>query len=134
VCVRVGVYHGSECLCGILNTGDSSGAILEWNKELEFDMEVCDLPRMSRLCLVIYGIYDRRRKANQTPATYKVKTGKKAKGKEKEIVPLAWVNTPFFDYRNHLCVGTQKLLAWPVTEELPPDLLNPIGTVASNPL
>ncbi|XP_070560385.1 phosphatidylinositol 4,5-bisphosphate 3-kinase catalytic subunit beta isoform-like [Ptychodera flava] len=125
-CVRAGVYHGGESLCEIVNTKEKVGTDPIWNEELEFDINVCDIPRMARLCLVIYGLCDR-----------KLIKGKKAKktkeGREKEKVPLAWVNTNFFDYRNQLSQGHLQLSAWPVTEEPPPDMLNYIGTVSQNP-
>ncbi|XP_077998659.1 phosphatidylinositol 4,5-bisphosphate 3-kinase catalytic subunit beta isoform-like [Glandiceps talaboti] len=122
-CVRAGIYHGGESLCKLCVTKESSGTNPVWNEELEFDINLCDLPRMARLCLVVMGI---------TPS--KTKKGKKGKeGRDKEKIPLAWVNTTFFDYRNQLCQGLVQMSAWPVTEELPPDLLNYIGTVSPNP-
>jgi len=47
----------------------------------------------------------------------------------KEIIPLAWVNIPVFDYQGVLRSGEYKLHMWPVTDEklLTEELLNPIG-------
>jgi len=46
-----------------------------------------------------------------------------------EIIPLAWVNIPVFDYKGTLRSGEHKLYMWPITDEdiLTEELLNPIG-------
>jgi len=48
----------------------------------------------------------------------------------KEVIPLAWVNIPVFDYKGTLRSGEHKLFMWPVTDEalLTEEQLNPIGT------
>jgi len=47
----------------------------------------------------------------------------------KDIIPLAWVNIPVFDYQGTLRSGEHKLYMWPITDEdiLTEELLNPIG-------
>ena len=62
VAVRVGVYHGGEALCDIQKTRPESGSAPLWNQFLDFDLAVCDIPRMARLCLVIYGMYGDKKK------------------------------------------------------------------------
>ena len=49
----------------------------------------------------------------------------------KEIIPLAWVNIPVFDYKGTLRSGEHNLYMWPITDEdiLSEELLNPIGTI-----
>ena len=54
MCVRAGIYHGGESLCDIKNTRPESGSEPVWNEGLDFDLSINDLPRMARLCLVIY--------------------------------------------------------------------------------
>ena len=54
--VRAGIYHGGEPLCDITNTRAESGSNPAWNQFLDFDLKVADIPRMARLCLVIYGV------------------------------------------------------------------------------
>jgi len=51
----------------------------------------------------------------------------------KDIVPLAWVNIPVFDYKGILQSGEHRLFMWPVTDEdiLTEEQLNPIGTSLS---
>ncbi len=34
-----------------------AAAIWHWNENIEFDIDVCDLPRGARLCFAIYAIY-----------------------------------------------------------------------------
>ncbi|XP_029206897.2 phosphatidylinositol 4,5-bisphosphate 3-kinase catalytic subunit beta isoform-like [Acropora millepora] len=116
VCVRAGIYHGSEALCDIVTTKPEGGSNPMWNEYLDFDLDVCNIPRMARLCLVIYSIYvDRRRTRN----------------KRSESIPVAWVNTTLFDYQGKLRQGELQLFAWPVPETMA-DQLNPVGTVVSN--
>jgi len=47
----------------------------------------------------------------------------------KEVIPLAWVNIPVFDYKGTLRSGEHQLYMWQVTDEalLTEELLNPIG-------
>lgn len=54
--VRAGIYHGGEALCDIKSTRAESGSNPTWNQFLDFDLKVADIPRMARLCLVIYGV------------------------------------------------------------------------------
>ena len=70
MCVRAGIYHGAEPLCDIKSTTpQEAGTILVWDEYLDFDdLKVCDLPRMARLCLVIYcySASKRKQKARRT--------------------------------------------------------------------
>lgn len=115
--VRAGIYHGGEALCDIKSTRPENGANATWNEFLDFDLRVADIPRMARLCLVIYGV-------TSSPQ-------KKPKKKKEETIPVAWVNTTLFDYQGKLRQGPMKLFAWPVPETMA-DQLNPVGTVVSN--
>lgn len=55
--MRAGIYHGAEALCDITSTRPESGSNPSWNQYLDFDLNMVDIPRMARLCLVIYGVY-----------------------------------------------------------------------------
>uniref|UniRef100_A0A671TZY7 Phosphatidylinositol-4,5-bisphosphate 3-kinase, catalytic subunit delta n=1 Tax=Sparus aurata TaxID=8175 RepID=A0A671TZY7_SPAAU len=59
-----------------------------WDQKLEFDINVADLPRMSRLCFALYAVI------------------------EKDC-PIAWVNTMVFDYKDQLKTGEFLLSTWP---------------------
>ena len=69
--MRAGIYHGSEALCDIINTKPEGGSNPAWNEFLDFDLNVNDIPRMARLCLVIYSVYvDRRRTRGRRREVY----------------------------------------------------------------
>ena len=46
-----------------------------------------------------------------------------------DVVPLAWVNIPVFDYTDILRTGSLQLYMWPINDDaiLSEELLNPIG-------
>lgn len=52
------MFHGGKSLCESQKT---TGKLVEDGKveckeELTFDLKVCDIPRMARLCFVVYEI------------------------------------------------------------------------------
>lgn len=55
--VYCGLYHGSELLCKtvVSNEVDASSEP-QWEQNLDFEINVCDLPRMTRLSLALYAI------------------------------------------------------------------------------
>ena len=65
VCVRAGIYHGGEALCDIANTRPQNSSSPKWNEFLDFNLSVCDIPLMARLCLVIYVVDEKRRRTNR---------------------------------------------------------------------
>uniref|UniRef100_A0A669F3T8 phosphatidylinositol-4,5-bisphosphate 3-kinase n=1 Tax=Oreochromis niloticus TaxID=8128 RepID=A0A669F3T8_ORENI len=116
--VQAGLFHGSELLCKVVTSSEvtvSSEPL--WNQKLEFDINVADLPRMSRLCFALYGVIEKTKKPRGT---------KKKNKKAVSDCPIAWVNTMVFDYKDQLKTGEFHLSTWP-------DLLNPMGTVEKNP-
>ncbi|KAK3099967.1 hypothetical protein FSP39_012674 [Pinctada imbricata] len=109
--VYAGLFHGPQTLC-VIHTNDVIvyNGSCHWRKELEFSLNVQDLPQSCRLCLSLH-----------------LKKGK-------ELTMLTWVNIPVFNYKNRLIQGTYKLPMWPRQEHI--ELIencNPIGTVSSNP-
>ncbi|XP_072040803.1 phosphatidylinositol 4,5-bisphosphate 3-kinase catalytic subunit beta isoform-like isoform X2 [Amphiura filiformis] len=112
--VRAAIYHGGEqlgdCFTSIRET---TGVNPEWNEEFEANITVANLPRMARLCILVTG-----------------KSYLKPKRSGREVIPLAWVNTTFFNYKNQLRMGRYKLYMWPALEDTD---LNPLGTVESYP-
>ncbi|KAF3848074.1 hypothetical protein F7725_021102 [Dissostichus mawsoni] len=87
--VRAGLFHGTELLCKPAVSSESSGRSDHTWKDstLEFDLSVCDLPRMTRLCFAIYAVMDKH-------------------------YPIAWVNTMVFDYKGQLKTGDIILHCW----------------------
>ena len=70
--VRAGIYHGAEALCDITSTRSESGSNPSWNQYLDFDLNMVDIPRMARLCLVIYGVYVTTRKTRRRAKEVKI--------------------------------------------------------------
>uniref|UniRef100_A0A6Q2XC31 phosphatidylinositol-4,5-bisphosphate 3-kinase n=1 Tax=Esox lucius TaxID=8010 RepID=A0A6Q2XC31_ESOLU len=115
--VRAGLFHGTELLCKPAVSSESSGRSEHvWNRMLEFDIQVSDLPRMARLCFAVYAIMD------------KVKNRSAARH-----YPIAWVNTMVFDYKGQLKTGDITLHSWSSFPDELEEMLNPIGTIQTNP-
>uniref|UniRef100_A0A8C7Z4R8 phosphatidylinositol-4,5-bisphosphate 3-kinase n=1 Tax=Oryzias sinensis TaxID=183150 RepID=A0A8C7Z4R8_9TELE len=131
--VRAGLFHGTELLCKPAVSSESSGRSnhsLE-NNTLEFEISVCDLPRMTRLCFAIYAIMEKvKKKSYKNPHINKYQTIRKA---GKVHYPIAWVNTMVFDYKGQLKTGDMILHCWSSFPDELEEMLNPIGTVRINP-
>lgn len=57
--VQAGLFHGGKSLCESQKTAErvvSKDGNIEWEEDLTFDLKVCDIPRMARLCFVVYEI------------------------------------------------------------------------------
>lgn len=79
--VRAGLFHGTELLCKPIVSSEISGRNDHvWNEPLEFDINVCDLPRMARLCFVVYAVMDKmkNKKSAKTLNPSKYQTIRKA--------------------------------------------------------
>uniref|UniRef100_A0A671SHC1 phosphatidylinositol-4,5-bisphosphate 3-kinase n=1 Tax=Sinocyclocheilus anshuiensis TaxID=1608454 RepID=A0A671SHC1_9TELE len=123
--VRAGLFHGTELLCKTAVSSESSSRSEHvWNKTLEFDIAVCDLPRMARLCFAIYAVMDKVKKQRSTKNTHLNKY---------QTIP--WVNTMVFDYRGQLKTGNvlRKCLFFLCVADELEEMLNPIGTIQTNP-
>ncbi|XP_064423864.1 phosphatidylinositol 4,5-bisphosphate 3-kinase catalytic subunit delta isoform [Latimeria chalumnae] len=121
--VQAGLFHGSEMLCKTVSSQEVNMCSEPcWNQKLEFDINICDLPRMTRLCFVLYGVLEKAKKARST----------KKKSKKADC-PIAWVNIMVFDYKDQLKTGIYWLYTWPSVPDDKGELLNPMGTVQSNP-
>lgn len=67
--VRAGLFHGTELLCKtIVSTEISGRSDHVWNEVLEFEINVCDLPRMARLCFAVYAVMDKMKTKKSTKA------------------------------------------------------------------
>uniref|UniRef100_A0A4W4HEK6 phosphatidylinositol-4,5-bisphosphate 3-kinase n=1 Tax=Electrophorus electricus TaxID=8005 RepID=A0A4W4HEK6_ELEEL len=121
--VQAGLFHGGELLCKVVTSSEVSVCSDPvWDQKLVFDINLCDLPRMSRLCFTLYGVLEKTKKQRST----------KKKNKKADC-PLAWVNTMVFDYKDQLKTGEFLLSTWPSAPDDKGDLLNPMGTVERNP-
>lgn len=125
LCLRVGIYHGDEIMCSPQNTKPAYliDSCVDWDEQLAFDLKLSDIPRMARLCFLLYAC-DKR--ANKKGAGT---VGRKFKDGRQEIVTLSWLNLSLFDYRDMLRTGDRLVYMWPITDDslLSEELLNPIG-------
>ncbi|XP_068601187.1 phosphatidylinositol 4,5-bisphosphate 3-kinase catalytic subunit beta isoform [Brachionichthys hirsutus] len=132
--VRAGLFHGAELLGKPAVSGETSGRSDHTWKDgtLEFELAVCDLPRMTRLCFVIYAVMDKVKKQKSTKNSHanKCQTIRKA---GKVLYPIAWVNTMVFDYKGQLKTGDIILHCWSSFPDELEEMLNPIGTIQTNP-
>lgn len=54
-----GLFHGGKSLCESQKTSEklvSKDGECEWEEDVTFELAVCNIPRMARLCLVVYEI------------------------------------------------------------------------------
>uniref|UniRef100_A0A8B9MFF8 Phosphatidylinositol 4,5-bisphosphate 3-kinase catalytic subunit beta isoform n=1 Tax=Accipiter nisus TaxID=211598 RepID=A0A8B9MFF8_9AVES len=131
--VRAGLFHGTELLCKTIVSTEISGRSDHiWNEVLEFEINVCDLPRMARLCFAVYAVMDKMKTKKSTKAMNpsKYQTIRKA---GKVHYPVAWVNTMVFDYKGQLKNGELVLHSWSSFPDELEEMLNPMGTVQTNP-
>lgn len=129
--IQVGLFHGGKSLCEKQKTSEktmqTATGTVEWNETLKFDLKVSNLPRMTRLCLVVFEIA----KKSGGLRARRIKDS----NKEMYIIPIAWVNTTIYDYKNQLKTGDVTLYTWSYSEDsADEDLgLHPLGTVEPNP-
>uniref|UniRef100_A0A5F7ZR11 phosphatidylinositol-4,5-bisphosphate 3-kinase n=1 Tax=Macaca mulatta TaxID=9544 RepID=A0A5F7ZR11_MACMU len=131
--VRAGLFHGTELLCKTIVSSEVSGKNDHiWNEPLEFDINICDLPRMARLCFAVYAVLDKvkTKKSTKTINPSKYQTIRKA---GKVHYPVAWVNTMVFDFKGQLRTGDIILHSWSSFPDELEEMLNPMGTVQTNP-
>ncbi|OWK57627.1 Phosphatidylinositol 4,5-bisphosphate 3-kinase catalytic subunit beta isoform [Lonchura striata] len=118
--VRAGLFHGTELLCKTTVSTEISGRSDHvWNEVLEFEINVCDLPRMARLCFAVYAVMDKMKTKKSTKAMNpsKYQTIRKA-GKVKVI--------------SYCLLACNINCSIYVSDELE-EMLNPMGTVQTNP-
>lgn len=130
--IQVGLFHGGKSLCEPQKTSQISllpDGCAEWDEVVKFDIMVYNVPRMARLCLVVYEVSKSSKGGTGGSGT----TRRRAKDGNK-FNPIAWVNTTVFDYKNQLKTGAMTLYTWTYAEDSQSDdWLHPLGTVESNP-
>ncbi|XP_067423455.1 phosphatidylinositol 4,5-bisphosphate 3-kinase catalytic subunit delta isoform isoform X2 [Emydura macquarii macquarii] len=121
--VQAGLFHGNEMLCKMVTSSEVNVCSEPvWKQRLDFDINICDLPRMARLCFALYAVIEKAKKARST----------KKKSKKADC-PIAWVNVMLFDYKDQLKTGECCLHMWSSFPDEKGELLNPMGTIQSNP-
>ncbi|KAL1502865.1 hypothetical protein ABEB36_007943 [Hypothenemus hampei] len=127
--VQVGLFHGGKPLCQQVKTEEkpvSEKCEVIFNILLEFDIQVCNIPRNAKICFVLYEVN------KSYKGTKSRKPNKEAK--DGQINPIAWANTSVYDFKGHLKTGAMTLYMWTHAEDVMSDeALHPLGTVVSNP-
>ncbi|EFN66382.1 Phosphatidylinositol-4,5-bisphosphate 3-kinase catalytic subunit beta isoform [Camponotus floridanus] len=128
--LQAGLFHGGKSLCESQKTKEiivNSDGSCEWEESLKFDIKVRDIPRMARLCFVLYEI-------SKTAKGLKSRKLVRDSKQEFFINPLCWANTTIYDFKSQLKTGAMTLYTWTYAEDIQnDDLLHPLGTVVSNP-
>lgn len=132
--VQVGLFHGGKSLCEPQKTTTIPLPIdgcPTWEEVLIFDIMVYNVPRMARLCLVVYEIVKNTKGGSNSGGTARRRT---KDSKLFNMNPIAWVNTTIFDYKHQLKTGAMTLYTWTYAEDTQSDdWFHPLGTVESNP-
>ncbi|KAI4460968.1 phosphatidylinositol kinase [Holotrichia oblita] len=130
--IQVSIFHGGKSLCEpqkiVERTLEDTGQF-DIDKTLEFNIEVCNIPKNAKLCFVVYEV-NRNSKSNKT------KKLKESLNKDFYLNPIAWANTTIYDFKNLLKMDAMSLYMWNSTEDmmnLSDDIFHPLGTVVSNP-
>jgi phosphatidylinositol-4,5-bisphosphate 3-kinase catalytic subunit alpha/beta/delta len=88
---------------------------VQWDETLELDITLANIPRMARLCFVVYE----KGRSNKRKSTFN---------------PLSWVNTSIYDFKGQLQSGANTLYMWPEDLQVEnSDIMRPLGTVVANP-
>lgn len=132
--IQAGLFHGGKSLCEPQKTAPiplPTDGCATWEEVLKFDIMVYNVPRMARLCLVVYEIVKNSKGSGSSGGTAR------RRGKDSKLFnrnPIAWVNTTVFDYKHQLKTGAMTLYTWTYAEDSQSeDWLHPLGTVESNP-
>ncbi|XP_075148602.1 phosphatidylinositol 3-kinase 92E [Haematobia irritans] len=131
--VHIGLYHGEHKLCAqhSLDIASSNNRSFTFDKDIVFDIPLQNLPRMTRLCLVIYEVTrsSRSKKSSNTSSNNTI-----LKDANMNKNSLAWVNTTVFDYKEQLKNGCLSLYTWTYADDIQSDeIFHPLGTIEPNP-
>ncbi|XP_015605201.1 phosphatidylinositol 4,5-bisphosphate 3-kinase catalytic subunit delta isoform [Cephus cinctus] len=128
--LQAGIFHGGKSLCETQKTKEkivSPEGSCEWEETLKFDIKVRDIPRMARLCFVLYEV-------SKTAKGLKSRRLVKDSKQDFFVNRLCWANTTIYDFKSQLKTGAMTLYTWTYAEDMQnEDLLHPLGTVVSNP-
>ena len=113
--VAAGVYYGGKLLCPIELTPLTRVTTeffehIKWDKWLEFQIQVHQLPCESRLCVTLFGLTSK----------------SKGSGPHINRTALGWVAVQLFNFNGMLASGTRLLGLWPGARA------NPVGACTSN--
>ncbi len=66
--MRVGIYHGGDIQCVYHNVQHAimTEGCATWDANLIFELQLADIPRMARICFMLYATIDKRIKKGGT--------------------------------------------------------------------
>lgn len=136
--VHLGLYHGERKLCAQHSTdlSISNNRTITFERDISFDIQMQNLPRMTRLCIVIYEVTTKGSRTKKSSNTSKDKDTNIYKDANiyVNLNPLAWVNTTIFDYKHQLRSGCMSLYTWTYADDIQSDeIFHPLGTIEPNP-
>lgn len=131
--VHIGLYHGEHKLCAqhSVDIASSNNRSFTFETDIVLDIPMQNLPRMTRLCMVIYEVTktSRSKKSSNTSKENTI-----LKDGNVNVNPLAWVNTTIFDYTHKLKTGCLTLHTWTYADDIQSDeIFHPLGTIEPNP-
>lgn len=132
--VHIGLFHGERRLCATqsIEIAISNNRSFTFEKDISFDIQVQNLPRMARLCMVVYEVTkaSRSKKSSNTNRDNIYKEANTYVNNN----PLAWVNTTIFDYKHQMRSGCLALYTWTYADDIQSDeIFHPLGTIEPNP-
>ncbi|KAI1309369.1 Phosphatidylinositol 4,5-bisphosphate 3-kinase catalytic subunit beta isoform [Halotydeus destructor] len=112
--IEIALYHSGAILDERKMSRDMAvkDGEVTWEEHFLFDINVCDIPRMARICVALY------------------ETDKGSR------TPLTWANAAIFDFKHFMKVGNISLSMWshPENFDTSDGLVQPLGTVYPNPV
>ncbi|XP_011213577.1 phosphatidylinositol 4,5-bisphosphate 3-kinase catalytic subunit delta isoform [Bactrocera dorsalis] len=132
--VHIGLFHGERRLCATqsIEIAISNNRSFTFEKDISFDIQVQNLPRMARLCMVVYEVTkaSRSKKSSNTNRDNIYKEANTYVNNN----PLAWVNTTIFDYKHQMLSGCLSLYTWTYADDIQSEeIFHPLGTIEPNP-
>lgn len=126
ICVYLGLFHADKLLCSQKESSEKpikNRESVKYEENIIFPIKLGDLPRMTKLCIVI----SERNKSIKLSKSKKINN--KITGR-----PLAWTNATIFDYKGFLKSKELTLTTWTFADDNQyDDIFNPLGTVEANP-
>lgn len=126
ICVYLGLFHADKLLCSQKESSEKpikNRESVKYEENIIFPIKLGDLPRMTKLCIVI----SERNKSIKLTKSKKINN--KITGR-----PLAWTNATIFDYKGFLKSKELTLTTWTFADDNQyDDIFNPLGTVEANP-
>ena len=81
--MKAGIFHGDEELCPSFTSKECEGPDPLWQENYNADISVSDLPRMAKLCVLIYTLGNK--KLTKATSTGQLEKEKKKKTNVRKV-------------------------------------------------